>query len=92
MLTLRLAHDAAVPVHADRRKVAELLGLGAGPGTVQILHPHQEPPPGGAGEQPRQDGRPKVAHVQFAGGTGGEAAAEVMRLAYAEQQEPLSYR
>jgi hypothetical protein len=62
-LAFGLAHDAAVPGHADCCQIAELLRLSARTGTVQVLYAHQEPPAGGPGEQPREDRRPEVSHV-----------------------------
>ena len=56
------------------RQIAELLRLGSGSGTVQVLDPKQEPPAGGAGEEPGQDGCPEVSHVEFAGGAWGKTA------------------
>ena len=66
---IALEHDLAVPVHAERGEVPELLlGVGGrGVGAVEILHPHDEPAAGATGEQPGDERSAEVADVEVTG-------------------------
>ena len=68
-IPLGLPHGLAVPIHADRREVGELLRLelGARPLPIDVLDAHEETPAGRPRTRPRDDGGPQVAQVQVAG-------------------------
>ena len=71
-----LHHRGAVEVQPERGQVGAPAARPrrAAPGGVEVLDPEQEPPAGGAGEQPGQHRRAEVAQVQVAGRAGRVAA------------------
>src|SRR5918997_3575021 len=75
MQALRLADHRPVPFEAQRAQVLELaLGhSGAYAPGVEVLHPHEEPCPGGASEEPREQRRAQVAEMEVARRARGEA-------------------
>src|SRR5918998_4367388 len=78
---LRLAYDGPVPVEPDGAEVRELVLLDPGPHprAVEVLHPHQEASPGGSGEEPGKEGRPKVPNMERPRRARGEASSAVER-------------